>query len=157
MLNCLKLWNNGGWYLSWRWWPLTILSKNLMDVMLLYWSKMFRNVSNFTTDEDDGDEIVHHNTSGMPSPMASVFSRVGEQVDVSPADFLPLQWLSFLVSKWGFFTKEAWPDCSRVHLCTLNPYLAFGFALALPVHFEDWDNPGKDCWWACARDQSMWP
>ena len=38
-LNCQKLLNKGGWYLSWRWWPKTILSTNLLHVMLLHWSK----------------------------------------------------------------------------------------------------------------------
>ena len=66
MLDCLKLHNNGGWHLSWRWWPFTILSTNLLEVMLLQWSMNFESVPTCTTDEDD----ENCDTSGTMFPMA---------------------------------------------------------------------------------------
>ena len=61
--------------LGWRWWHLTILSTNLLEVMLLHWSKKFWSVKTCKTDEDDGDEVEDSNTSGMPSLIAPILPR----------------------------------------------------------------------------------
>ena len=45
-LNCQKVQNKGGQDLSWRWWPQTILSTNLLEVMLLHWSKKIEKHTN---------------------------------------------------------------------------------------------------------------
>ena len=42
-------WNKGGWDQSWRWWPQTILSTNLLDVMLLHWSKNLKSIPTWKT------------------------------------------------------------------------------------------------------------
>ena len=81
MVNHLKLQNIGGWHLSWRWWPFSILSTNLSEVMLLHLSKNFTSVSNFTTEGDAGDEVKDCNTSGMSSPWPPFFLQSVELVD----------------------------------------------------------------------------
>ena len=68
----------GGWDLSWRHWPLTILSTKLLEVMLLHWSKNWGSVPTCTKEEEEGGDVVGYNISGMPSPMAPLLPRVSK-------------------------------------------------------------------------------
>ena len=76
MLNHLKLQNNRGWHLSWRWWLLTILGTKLLVVKLLHWSKNFGSVPSCTMDGADGDKDGDGNTSVTVFPMAPLVLRV---------------------------------------------------------------------------------
>ena len=78
MLKHLKLWNIRRCHLSWRLQHPTILSANLLEVMLLHWSTNWENVPTFTMDEHDVDGVVDWNTPGMPSPTALLFPKIGE-------------------------------------------------------------------------------
>ena len=53
-----------------------ILSTYVLEVMLRHWSKNSGRVPTCTTDEHDGDEVIDHNTSGMPCPVAALLPRV---------------------------------------------------------------------------------
>ena len=66
-----------------------------------------------TTDEDVGEEVVDCNTSGTPFHMVSFFLESVELVDAPLADFPPPQQLSDLISRSGFFTKEASLESGR--------------------------------------------
>ena len=76
MLNCLKFQSNGGLHLSWRWWPLTMLSKNHLESMLFHWSRKWVRVPTYTMKEDDASEVEDSSTSGMPSHMALFLLRI---------------------------------------------------------------------------------
>ena len=78
MFNYLKLWNYGGWHLSWRWYPLTILSSNLLEVMLPYWYRNWRRVSTCTAEEDGIDESIDCNTSRIPCLTGLSIPRISE-------------------------------------------------------------------------------
>ena len=73
MLNCLKLWNNGKWNLSWRWWPFTVLSTKLLKVMLLHWFKYSGRVMTCTTEEDEDCDI-----SGTMPTIAPLLPRISD-------------------------------------------------------------------------------
>ena len=144
-------------HLSWRWGPLTKLGTNLLEVMFLQWCKKWRRVPTCTTDEDDGDKVVHCNISGMPSLWLPFFLQSVELTDVPLSDFLPPWWLSVLVSKWGFFAKEALPDSGTGCFCTLNLNPAFGLALSPFLKVKDWNKSGEDYCWVWVRDQLIQP
>ena len=71
-LNCQKSQNKGGWDLSWRWWLWTMLSTNLLDVMLLHWSKNLKTIPTWKAadvDDKEAEEAENSSTSGVPNPM----------------------------------------------------------------------------------------
>ena len=157
-LNCQKLWNKGGHDLSWRWWPQTILSTNLIEVMLLHWCKKMRKHTNLRTENEDDEEAVDCDTSGAPTPMAPFFLASAELGQtLPPADFFPpgmslnptLQVRP--LSKRG--TTRLW---HRPLLHTEIEYSPWpGFATSLGG--KGWDKPMEDCCWACARHHFIWP
>ena len=110
ILKHLKLWNKGEWDLSWRWWPLTILGTNLLEVM--NWGC----VPTCKTEKEDDDEVVDYNTSGILSPMAPPLTVY----------FLPPWWASVLLYKWGLFTKLALLVSGTGLLCSL--WTGFGLS-----------------------------
>ena len=62
--------------LSWRWLPLTILSKNLLKVISFHWSRNCGSIPTCTTNDDDGDKVVQCNTSRMPLHTVSFLHRL---------------------------------------------------------------------------------
>ena len=75
MLNHVKLWNNRKWHLSWWWWPLTILSSNLLKVRLTHWSKMFWKCTSIHIRKVMVMKMLS-NTSGTLSLMMPLLLRV---------------------------------------------------------------------------------
>ena len=73
----------GGWDISWRWWPRTILSTNLLDIMLLHWSKNLKSIQTWNTadvDDEEDEEVEGCGTSGALTPtptFPSSLSRTG--------------------------------------------------------------------------------
>ena len=162
--NCQKLWNKGGWDLSWRWWPQTILSINLLDILLLHWSKYLKSMPTWKAadvEDEEAEEAEDSGTSGVPTPMAPFLLVTAELVEtLPPADFLSLEWASFSHTKWGLLAKDA-PlgpgtdlDTGPLLYCEMESSLWSG--LATPLRRKDWDKPTEDWWWACARDQLIW-
>ena len=83
-INCWKLWNKGGHDLNWRWWPWTILSTNLLEVMLLHWSKNGKAYQPGKKNKDE--EAVDCDTSGALTPMVPLLpsiSRTGRDTTTS--------------------------------------------------------------------------
>ena len=74
-----------------------------------------------------------------------------------PADFLPLGWASFPLSKWGLLSKEGPLDPGTGLFCTVKWNPVLGLVLPPLLGGKDWDKPLEDCCWACARDQLIWP
>ena len=74
-----------------------------------------------------------------------------------PADFLPLGWASFPLSKWGLLAKEGPLDPGTGLFCTVKWNPVHGLALPPLLGEKDWDKPMEDCCWACARDQLIRP
>ena len=116
----------------------TILSTNLLDVMLLHWSKNLKKHTN----------LKHCRCRWWGGWRDSV-----ELVEiVPPADFLPCRWASFPLSKWGHLGKDAPlvpgtdPDIGL--FCSVNWSPVHGLALPPLFGGKDWDKPTE---WACAR------
>ena len=140
MLNHLKLWKNGGWHLSWRWWPCTISCKNLLEVMLLHWSKNSGlGIPNCTEEDDE-----NCNSSGMTPPTACHLPKVIVTGQCIRINFLLPWWPSDLGSRWGSFGKEALPDSHKDCFWTLNQNPVLDLSLAPFIKVEDWNIPRED-------------
>ena len=140
MLNHLKLWNNRGQHLSWRWWPLTILSKNHLEVMLLNWSKYCGSVPACRADENNGNEVIDCNTSGMLYPMATFLPRVSAICRHTSA-WLPAILMTVRLCIKAMFLHKEWPSESETgHFYTLNLNTDFSLALTSLIQVEDWEN-----------------
>ena len=77
ILNCWMLWNKGGQDQSWRWWPWTILSTNLLYVKFFLWSKNLKSIPTWKTADEDDEETEDHDTSGALIPMDPFPPSVG--------------------------------------------------------------------------------
>ena len=60
---------------------LTILSTNILGVMVFQWSGKYGRVPTCKTCEADADEVVHCSTSGMPSQTAPFLVELVELPD----------------------------------------------------------------------------
>ena len=156
-LNCQRLWNKGGWDLSWRWWPWTMLSTNLLEVMLLHWSKKLKSIPSWKTVDEDDEEAEDSDTSALtPTAPFSLVSAV-LVVTLPPVDFLPLGWASFPLSKWGLLAKDAPLDPGTGLFCTGKWNSVCSLALPPLLDGKDWDKPMEDSCWIYTRAQLIWP
>ena len=95
-LNCWKLQNKGGWHLSWRWWPQTILSTNLLDVMLLHWSKNLKSIPTWKTADEDNEGAEDCTTSGVLTPMAPFLPSISRTGGDTATSRLLSTWMSLI-------------------------------------------------------------
>ena len=141
----------------------TIFSTDLLDVMLLHWSKNLNSIPSWKVADDEEDEEVEgfgmSGTSGVLTPTPPFLLDSVELVEtLPPVDFLPLGQTSFPLSKWGLLVKDAPlvpgtdPDIGL--FCTVNWNPIHGLALPALLGGKDWDKPTE---YACARDQLIWP
>ena len=56
-IELLEIMEQGGHDLSQRWWPWTILSTNVLEVMFLHWLKKWESIPTFKTEEDDEETV----------------------------------------------------------------------------------------------------
>ena len=126
--------------------------------MLFHWSEMCGMHNDLKTTDEDDEEAKDCETSGTlrhTAPLPLVSAEVAETLP--PADFLPPQRVSVLLSKWGLFAKEATLDVGTGLFCTVKWNPSHGLALPPLLEGKEWDKPMEDCCWACARDQLIWP
>ena len=96
LLNNRMIWNKGGQDLSWRWWPWTILSKNLLDVMLLDWSKIWKAYQPEKLQMEMMKKLkklrtlAHQECQPLWLPFLPISAELVETLP--PSDFLPLGW-----------------------------------------------------------------
>ena len=107
--------------LNWKWWPWTILITNLLEVMLIHWSKKIRkhtNLKNWGWGWWGGYGLTHQEC--WP-PQPSFILESAELADrLLPTDFLPPGWVSVPLSKWGLLAKEAPLDPGTGLFCTFK-------------------------------------
>ena len=156
-LDCQKLWNKGEWYLSWCWWPWTILSTNLLDVMLLHWSKNLKSIPTWKTADEGDEEAEDCYTSGVPTPTAPFPPSIGRTGRDTATSRLLATWISVIP------TLQVRPLSQR---CTTRPWQRFllhcekepsSCGLGTLLEGKDWDKPMEDCCWTCTRDQLIQP
>ena len=136
----------------------TILSTNWLEVMLLHWSKKWESIPTCKTADEDDEEAVDCDTSGVLTPMVPILPVSVEPADtLPPADFLTPGWVSVPLSKWGLLAKEAPLDPGTGLFWTVKWNPGCGLALLPLLEGKDWDKPMEDCCWACARNQLIWP
>ena len=154
MLNCLKLQNTGGWHLSWRWWPLTILSTNLLEVMLLHWSKNLWREPAYNQMKVIVMKTVTHQEWHFP--WLPFFWKSVVLVDTPPTAVPPLTSIRLRL-KVRNLCKEVPPDSCTGQIWTLNWNPHFGLVLVPLIEVDDWKNPREDWGWACVRNQMIYP
>ena len=132
-----KSWNKGGWDLSWRWWPQTIWSTNLLDVMLFHWSKNLKSIPTWkvaNVDDEEDEEVEGSGTSRVPTPMPpfSWLSRTGGDTATSR---LLATWMSLIPTLQVRPLRQRCPTCPwhrpwhrSLLYCELEPSLWCGLA-----------------------------
>ena len=97
-LNFQKLQNKGGHDLHWRWWSWTILSTNLLELMLLHCSKKWESIPTWKP-KMRMVRRLRTVTHEEHQPLWPSFF-------LGSADLLPPGWVSVPLSKWGFLAKN---------------------------------------------------
>ena len=157
-LNCQKLQNKGGWDQSWRLWSQTILSTNTVRCNASPLIKNLKSIPTWKTGDEDDEEAEYHDTSRAPTPTDPFLLVSVELVETwPPADFLPLGWASFPLSRWGLLAKDGPLDPGTGRFSTVKWNPVCGLVLPPLLEGKDWDKLIEDCCWACARDQLIWP
>ena len=141
------------------------IKHNLLDVMLLHWSKNLKSIPNWkAADVDDGEakEVEDSGISGAPTttdPLSPSLNRAGG--DTATSRLLATWKASFPQSKWGILAKDVplgpGTDSYIGLLCTVKWNPVHGLALPPLLGGKDWDKPTKDWWCTCTRDQLIWP
>ena len=151
ILKHLKLQNKRWQDLCWRWWSITILSTNLLEVILLHWSKNWWSVPTCTTEEEDDMETVDCNTSGMPTPMTAHLPRVSRTGRDTTTSRLSANLISLSPTLQAGLLCQGPSSTSLFCILKWNPVL--GPALPPLIWGKDWDKSMEDCCQATSRNQ----
>ena len=132
----------------------TILSTNLLEVMLFHWCKKWESIPTWKTKDE---EAVDCETSGVLTPTAPIFLASAELADTTTSRLLAT-WTS-LSPTFHMRPLHQRGSTRTWHrpLSQWNGTQSHGLALPPLFKRKDWDKPMEDCCWACARDQFVQP
>ena len=90
-------------------------SINLLEAMLLHWSRNWENTPIWTANEEDVEDIADCNMSEMASLTSLFFLESTELPDAHAEDFLPTWQFSILAFIWGYFANSTQPESDIGH------------------------------------------
>ena len=119
--------------------------------------KILKSIPTWKTADEDDEGAKDCDTSGaltLMAPFPPSISRTGGDIATSR---LLTTWMSLIpLSKWGLSAKDASLDLGTGLFCTVKWNSVHGLALPPLLEGKNWDH-SIDCYWACTRDQLIWP